>query len=862
MELAFGGLHQLCAPMLSGIDHLPAPQRDALGTAFGLIAGQAADRFLVGLAVLSLLGEAADKEPLVCLVDDAQWLDQVTAQILAFVSRRLLAESVGLVFAVREPSDALAGLPERSIAGLGVVDARNLLELVSPGRLDERVRDRIVSEARGNPLALLELPRGRTAAELAGGFARPDAGPMASQLERSFVRRVQSLPLPTQRLLLVAAAEPAGDSAVLWRAVQRLGIEPGAAAPAEADGLIEFGAQVRFRHPLVRSASYRSGNHADRRAAHHALAQVTDLQSDPDRRAWHLAQATSEPDEAVAVALEQSADRARRRGGVAAAAAFLARAFELTADPDLRGTRALAAARSKFEAADPDAAEAFLEQAELTRLDDVQDAELARLRAQVVYSRSRGNEAPPLLLEAANRLATLDGVLARETYLEALGAAVFAGRLGTVTLQQIADAAHEVFPDPSSGVLTDQLLVAVARRFVDDPATSAAPIRDALHVLRHHVVEGDDGSLRWLWLAWLLAGDSWDDDTWEQLAERAVIAARETGALGVLPLALTYRASNHLHAGEFVLAGTLLDESHTLAEAVGAPPLKAVTLLYSAWRGDEASTVDLMAWGMDNAITRGEGRAIGGAGWVMAVLYNGLGRYREALAASRRACEFDDLGICGFALIELIEAAVHCGEVDVATVALTQLEERTMASGTDWALGVLARSRALLASASDADALYRESIERLGRTRIAVHMCRSQLAYGEWLRRNGRRRDARVQLRSALKSFRAMGAEAFSQRADRELRATGESLRERATTSPDGLTPQESHIARLASLGRTNVEIGSELFISARTVEYHLSKVYPKLGVSSRRGLRGALERFDKASGTSRRLSAKRSPTP
>jgi DNA-binding CsgD family transcriptional regulator len=846
MELAFAGLHQLCSPMLRRIDHLPAPQRDALGTAFGQIAGQAADRFLVGLAVLSLLGDVAESKPLLCIVDDAQWLDQVSAQILAFVARRLLAEPVGLVFAVREPTDAFAGLPHLSIPGLGAADARALLESVSPGRLDEPVRDRIVAEARGNPLALLELPRGLTAAELAGGFARPDARPLMTQMERSFVRRVQSLPAPTQQLLVLAAAEPTGDAALLGRASRQLGVGSAAQAPAEAEGLIEFGTPVRFRHPLVRSAAYRSATPAARREAHRALAEATDPEVDPDRRVWHLAQAAAEPDEEVAAGLERSADRARRRGGAAAAAAFLTRAAELTADPSRLGARTLAAARAKFEAADADGAQALLTAAGTTQLDELQRAELGRLRAQVVYSRSRGSEAPPLLLQAANDLAPLDGPLARETYLEALGAAIFAGRLGTVPLPEVAAAASAALPDATGRLPTDLLLGAVARRFTDDHATSASPIRDTLGVLRAHIGEGHEDALHWLWLAWLLAGDAWDDDAWEEFATHAVASAREIGALGELPLALTYRASAHIHAGDFGQAAALLDESDSLTAAIGSPPLRAITLLFAAWRGDEPSTIDLLAGAMENAIARGEGRAHGNAGWVTAVLYNGLGRYAEALAGARRACEFDDLGLCGFALVELVEAAVHCGELDAAADALNRLERSTLASGTDWALGMLARSRALLASGDDADALYREAIERLARTRIVVHHARAHLVYGEWLRRHDRRRESRTHLRAAFDTFHSIGAAAFAERADRELRAAGETVRKRAATGREELTAQESQIARLAAQGRTNVEIGSELFISARTVEYHLSKVYPKLGITTRRGLRGALGRFDR----------------
>ena len=445
MELAFAGIHQLCAPMLSHLAHLPGPQREALGTAFGLSAGAAADPFLVGLAVLSLLSEVAEERPLVCVVDDAQWLDRASAQVLGFVARRLLAESVAMVFAVRDPGEdqQLGSLPVMVVGGLGDADARALLDSAAPGRLDDRVRDRILAESNGNPLALLELPKGLTSAELAGWFGRPDARPVVNLIEQSFLRRVRSLPVEAQRLLLAAAAEPVGDVTLLWRAAEVLGIAPGAAAPAEADGLIELGARVRFRHPLARSAAYRAAAVRERQEIHRALAEVTDPSADPDRLAWHRAQAALEPEERVAGELERSADRAQGRGGIAAAAAFLERATDLTPDPVRRGARALAASQAKFEAGDANAAYHLLAAAEIGPLDELQRARLARMRAHIVFAQRRGSDAPALLLEAAKRLEPLDAGLARETYLEALGAAIFAGRLGgRCGLREVAQAAR------------------------------------------------------------------------------------------------------------------------------------------------------------------------------------------------------------------------------------------------------------------------------------------------------------------------------------------------------------------------------------------------------------------------------------
>jgi DNA-binding CsgD family transcriptional regulator len=841
MELAFAGVHQLCAPVLSHLPHLPGPQRDALGTAFGLSAGGATDRFLVGLAVLSLLSEAAEERPLVCVVDDAQWLDRASAQVLGFVARRLLAEPVAMVFAVRNPGeDHELGLPVMVVGGLSDGDARALLDSAIPGRLDERIRDRVVAESNGNPLALLELPKGLTAAELAGGFGLPDARPVANRIEQSFLRRVRTLPAETQRLLLTAAAEPVGDVTLLWRAAEVLGIGADAAAPAEADGLIELGSRVRFRHPLARSAAYRAAAVRDRPEIHRALAEATDPSADPDRRAWHRAQAALEPDETVAGELERSADRAQGRGGIAAAAAFLERATELTPDPARRGARALAAAQAKFEAGDANAAYELLGTAEIGPLDELQRARLARMRAHIGFAQRRGSDAPALLLDAAKRLEALDAALARETYLEALGAAVFAGRLGgRCGVREVAKAARAAPPGPQPRRPIDLLLDGVATRFTEGYGAGVPALRRALQAFRREALRSED-DLRWLWLAWLFAGDLWDDEAWHELATRAVRLAHEAGALTVLPLDLEYRAAVHLHAGEFAAASALIEEADAITAATGNAPLRYTALFLAAWRGDEAQTLKLIEARARDATARGEGRAIGSVQCITAVLYNGLGRYDAALAGARQACDHDDLCICGWSLVELVEAGARSGAHEAAAAALRQLEERARAVGTDWALGILARSRALLASGQAADALYREAIERLGRCRIVVHLARAHLVYGEWLRRENRRMDARKQLRIAYEMLSRIGAEAFAERARAELLATGETVRKRTIETREVLTAQEALVARLAAEGRTNPEIGSQLFISPRTAEYHLHKVFTKLGISSRRSLRDA----------------------
>ena len=623
---------------------------------------------------------------------------------------------------------------------------------------------------------------------------------------------------------------------LLWRAAERLGLGPEAAEPAEAAGLVEIGARVRFRHPLVRSAAYRAASAPERREAHRALADVTDARLDPDRRAWHRARAADRPDEAVAGELEHSADRAQARGGLSAAAAFLQRAAELTPDPALRVKRSLAAAQAKLDIADAVSASDLLAAAALGPVDELQRARLERLRAQIAFASRRGRDAPPLLLEAARRLDPLDAALARETYLEAIASAMFAGRLGTgPDVHEVAEAARASNRVPAPGP-ADRLLDALVTRFTEGYAASVAPLSRALRAFGEPDGGGED--LRWLWLACRLAQDLWDDELWHVLATCGVRVARETGALNLLPNALNYLAAFNVHSGAFTTAAELIAEVDSITQATGIPPLRyaASTLLVA--RGDQAQALSLLEWGLRNVTERGEGSALGLASWLYALLYNSQGHYGEALAAARRACEHEDVIAYGWALVELIEAGVRGGRPEEAAAALDRLSERTRASGTEWALGTEARCRALL---SDDESLYRESVERLARSRAAVELARSRLLYGEWLRRENRRADAREQLRAAHEMFSRMGAEAFAERARRELSATGETVRKRTVETLDELTAQEAQVARLAAQGHTNPEIGAQLFISPRTVEYHLHKVFPKLGISSRKELRKAL---------------------
>jgi DNA-binding CsgD family transcriptional regulator len=839
MELAFASLHQLCAPILDRRDTLPGPQREALEVAFGLDSGPAPDRFLVGLATLSLLAETADEQPLLCVIDDAQWLDSASALAFALVARRLMAEPISLVFAVREPIDVreLAGLPELMIGGLSEDDARVLLDSTLPGRLDERVRDRIIAESRGNPLALLELPRGLTPGELAGGFALPDARPLADRIERSFLRQVQSLPPDSRRLLLPAAAEPFGDVSLLWRAAERLGLGPDAAAPAEAAGLVQLGALVRFRHPLVRSAIYRTASLPDRREAHRALAESIDADIDPDRRAWHRAQAAPGPDEDVAVELERSAERAQARGGIAAAAAFLERAAALTPDPAHRAERALDAAQAKLHAGAFEPAATLVAMAEAGPADELTRARIDLLHAQIAFAKSRGNEATPLLLAAARRLEGFDVALARETYLDAIAATVFAGRLARGPgLREVGDAARGAPPAQLPRV-PDRLLDALAVRLTDGYSASAPMMKRVLGTLCDEEVPVQE-ALPWLWLASVIAADLWDDERWRVVATRHVTIALEAGALSEIPRALDSRAAVHLFAGELAAAASLYEEVRTVCEATGSNPARVGPLGLAAWRGREREGRTLVDALMNEAVPRGQGAAVTVAHWCHAVLCNGLAQYGDALAAAQLAAAHQQVGGAPrWSLVELVEAAARSGEPELASDALERLSETTRASGTDWALGVEARSRALLSDGDAAEPLYREAIERLARTRVRVELARAQLVYGEWLRRENRRLDARKHLRTAYEMFSHMGVGGFAERARRELLATGGTARRRPEETRGVLTPQEAQIAQLARDGFSNPEIGARLFISPRTAQYHLRKVFLKLDITSRNQL-------------------------
>ena len=848
MELPFAAVHQLCAPIAARLSALPEPQQEALSVTLGLSSGHAPDRFIVALAVLSLLSAVAEERPLLCLVDDAQWLDGASNQVLGFVARRLAAESVVIVFVIREPSSRreFEGLPELTLGGLDEEDARALLARAIPGRLDDQVRDRIVAETHGNPLALLELPRSMSAAELAGGFELPTAADLPGHLEDHYLRRVGELPEATRRLMLLAAADPAGDATLVRAAARRLEIETNALAPAVDADLLEMGARVRFRHPLVRSAVYWAASPDDRRRVHKALAEVSDPDLDADRRAWHRALAAAGPDEEVAAELDDSAGRARTRGGIAAEAAFLERAATLTLDPAHRARRAMAAAQASLQAGAFKKAARLLAAAEDGPLDELQRARAELLRGQIASASSAGSEAPGQLLKAAKRLEPLEPSLARETYLDAWGAALFAGRMAAGgNLLEVSRAARSAPRPPRAPHASDLLLDGLAVLITEGRVAAAPLLRQGVSGFLREEIPVEKG-LQWGVLASTAAVTLWDFDSWDAVITRQMELTRDAGALAPLSISLNGEGIVVTWRGDFAAAALVTAEADAVTEATGTRIAPYGALLLAALRGRESEAIARIEATIKNATAGGEGLAVQYAHWTKAVLYNGIGRYEEALAAARRASDdTPELFISAWALAELIVASSRTGDERRATDALERLAETTSAADTDWGLGILARSRALLSDGDAADSSYREAIDRLSRSRVRPELARSHLYYGEWLRREHRRVDAREELRKAHEMLTAIGMVAFAERARQELLATGEHVRKRSVDTRDELTAQEGRIAQLAREGLSNPEIGARLFLSPRTVEWHLRKVFAKLGIRSRRELAHALPNFE-----------------
>lgn len=841
MELGFASLHQLVVPFLSGLARLPAPQRYALASAFGLIAGGPPDRFQVGLATLTLLADAATDVPLLCVIDDTQWLDLESADVLGFVARRLYADRIAFLFAVREPVErvSLAGLPELHIGGLTGDDARRLVASVATGPIDGQVSQRIIAETQGNPLAILELTADLTSRQLSSTLLLPNPLPIGSRLQQRFLRQVGDLPADTQAFLLLAAAEGSGDRLVVWRAANQLGLEPNAIAAAEAKRLIVVGSRIVFRHPLIRSAIYHSAPPAERRRMHRALAAACDTTTDPDRRAWHRSAAAVAPDEGIATELSQSGDRAQRRGGHASAAAFYARAAELTPDPGGRAQRLLAAAQSALLAGAPDRARSLLDDATPELRDPLQRAVARSLEAGVLFGLGQGGQTALIRLEAARSMAPFDVELARQTLLGALEGAVYIHPATTgPVLREIAGQAVALpRPGQTPARPVDFLLDGCAALITSGFTAGAPLLKRAMQPMMNEELDATD-SLRWLGLALLAAYTVFDDIAVSAMATRWVRLSREHAALTILPIALAYLGGSELVAGRLKECEALSEQSLEISAAAGNLGMLGAsargTPLLLAWRGREPQARASAAAHLADAVARGHGGSVSFAHYEFMFLELGLGRYQAALENALPIYRDEPLYTGSWVLPNLIEAAVRTGNHAVARKALDRLSERATVSGTPVALGFLARSRALLAGVAEAEPLYRESIDQLGRSSAKPELARSHLLFGEWLRRQGRRRDARDQLRTAYDMLSSMGIEAFAERARVELLATGERARKRTVETQDELTPQERQIARLVRDGARNQEIAAQLFISASTVQYHLVKVFRKLGVTSR----------------------------
>jgi DNA-binding CsgD family transcriptional regulator len=827
-DLPYAGVQQLVAPLLGDLDALPEPQRRALESALGLAAGDTPSRLHVNLAVAGLLADAA---PALCVVDDAHWLDAASFDAIAFVARRLDGIPVALLIAVREPAEPrleLRGLPTLRIQGLAHDAARELLRASTPDYIAGYVVDLIVRGAAGNPFALLELGRSLTQAQLGGASSLPDPLPVRGALEQTFVRRVRRLPAETKSLLLLLAADPLRNADALWRAAAKLGLDATAADAAAADGLVSLEPRLEFRHAFLGAAVYGAARPEELRATHRALAVTTDRLLDPDGYAWHHAATLNAPDEQAAVDLLGAASRALTW---AARAADLGRAAELTLDIADRAERTLAAAQAEHEAGANVRASNLLEAA-LPQLGDGQRADGQRLRRALDYDYGRVSEDAVGLLAIARDLEPLDGARARIAHLDALVAAISACRLSGEGGVRTAALAALAAPIPRESSATDFLLTGFATLFTDGPATAAVPLRNAVQLLRR-----DDDALL-IGLGALAAMELWDDAAAHDLTKRQVDLARGSGGLSALPRGLNILASCfEIVTGRFDAADMALQEARDIRAATApaaAERAQVVQAMVDAWRGREASTRANVDATIRHSASSGQGIDLASAGYALTILEMGLGHYPAAFAAVRDGTRFDTLRIRTSLLPELVEAAVRVGEQEVATDALERLAESTLAVGTHWGLGVLARSRALLADGNAAEALYLEAIGHLQQCRVVPELARANLLYGEWLRRVRRRLDARGPLRAAHEIFRAIGAEAFDERARIELVATGERVLPRAVDTLDRLTPHELRIARLVAAGASNPEIALELAISRRTVEYHLRKIFRKLGISSR----------------------------
>lgn len=844
-ELPYAGLHRLCAPVVDELQQLEPAQRSALSTAIGLSGGEPADRLLVSVAAFNLLSAVAGRDPVCCLVDDAHWLDTASLLTLAFVVRRAERSRLLFVFGERGKQGVpeLDGVAEMRLEGLRWGDARSVLLAGAPAKIDAAVTDRVLLEARGNPRSLLQAVEGMTAAEFAGGYAIPAPPPDSRDQDHDCVRRAGRLPAEARQLLLTIAADPTGDPALASRAADRLGLDTQATEVLEAENLLTFGRRVVFGCATLRATVYAGATPSEVRLAHRALAEATTSETDADRRAWHLALSTSGLDDRIAGDLEQNAARAEERGGIAARAAFLERSALLTADSIARARRALAATGAKHAAGSLDAAQQLLTIAESGPPDPVREAHIGLQRARIEFAVRRDDATPQLLLDAARRLRVHSPALARHAYLEALVAAMLSCRIPAAPhLRDVAQAARDTTTAGSTGPI-DLLLDALVAKVLDGPGAATAALDQALTAFGGDAL--DSVARGWTWLAGWAAADRWNEDAWAALSAQnrpprglGDGAGQEGSPFGHR---LTEIALLDLFRGRFQVAQDTIARGNTRALSAGPPLPTPAALVLAAWQGRQDILPGLPT-ARRRARQRGDALTLTATQLAEAVLHNGSGDYEQALAAAYEAEEADQLALSGWARAELIEAGTRCGRRDVATAALARLDADTRTAATPWALGVRAAARALLADATAAERLYQEAIDRLSGTGIRVQLARTQLLYGEWLRRQNRRVDARLPLRAAQQTFATIGADGFAARADAELLATGERVRRRSVETGRELTTQESRIGYLARDGLSNSEIGARLFLSPRTVEYHLHKIFAKLAITSRTELHLVLQ--------------------
>jgi DNA-binding CsgD family transcriptional regulator len=847
-EFSFGALHRLLVPFMDRIESLPARQREAIWTAFGVAAGPAPDRFLVGLAALTVLAEAARERPLICIVDDAHWIDRESLDVLGLIARRLFAERVVMLFAARVSSAAvvtvgpppLEGVRALDILGLDEQAARQLITALVPCPVDPAVALKIAEGTGGCPLAVREVVSGLRRDQLSGHQPLPDPLTVGSALERHFLCQVELLPTDTQTALLLVAAESSRDPFLLRRACAALSVDIRALEPAREAELLAPSYEVTFRHPLIRSAVYNGAHVEKRRAAHLALAEATDGVLHPEARAWHLSRATSGPDEGTAVLLAQCAAKARSRGRYSEAAALWARTAELTAEPAEAARSLLEAAEAYFVGGAVEASEDALTRAEQDLATPLLRAQALRLDAQL-KTFVAPSETPSLLLNVATAFEALDIGLARDTYAEALAACVVSAQMTSLTTPKDIAVAALNAPSRHDGdpTIEDLLLDAFATRFAFGYVDAVPAYRRCVEWL---CAEDSPHASRWAVFGSKAAEELWDPVGYRVMLQRMERTQRQRGELDALRVTANRLGDYEMWIGQFALADAYHSETAELAAALGEDSEgwlrnKAELL---AWQGRETEARAVATQILQHpSDVPSVGVVVNSALLGLAVLNIAKGQYREALAYARQLFNIDPITHGNHCLREVVEAGARAGDTEIACRALERLEERGQASGTPWALGLVARSRALIAHDALAEEHFREGLEYLASTPIVTEQARTHLLYGEWLRRQGRRTDARSQLQNAYALFADMGADTFAQRAARELGATGARARKRSPDSSSTLTPQELRIARLAASGATSKEIAAELFLSPRTIDAHLRSVFSKVGITSRRQLRG-----------------------